>query len=347
MPTLDEIWDALMQNEEIMLDDLAKMFSANPRTIQRRLQEMVKYGKLERERYQKLLRKDAPTRWRGNNWTATLSGPALTVEAKRPITAVVLSDIHFPYEDPDAMLLAKQILLEAKPDIIILNGDIVDFYGISKFLVPPIRRLQFSQEVEEDAKKIARLHAWAPHAFWVYLEGNHELKMRRRPWEKAPEFAGLLETEKVLNLKQLNILYLQQEWEPKTREEFAAPHVKLGKLYVMHGHSIRMGINAINVAKAVFDRMLKPTLIGHWHRTNVWEQTDYEGVLSGAFVQGCLCRPRPHWDTKVWGQGMSVIFIQDGYFEVDLIKFIAKDKTLFALWRGKRYETRIGNKTWS
>jgi hypothetical protein len=63
-------------------------------------------------------------------------GPSLEVQAHKPITAVVIGDLHFPFEDPAAMALAKKIIASANPEIVIINGDLVDFFGISRFPVP-------------------------------------------------------------------------------------------------------------------------------------------------------------------------------------------------------------------
>ena len=257
------------------------------------------------------------------------------------VTVVVLGDIHFPFEDPSALALARVIIKEAKPDIVILNGDVVDFFGISKFPVPPIRRAQFAQEVKYAAKQIRKIREWAPDALWIYNEGNHELRMQLYLWRRAPEMSELLCVEDELELAKSGIIYLKQAQEPQLREDFVAPQVVLGKLYVLHGHTVRMWGNAVNVARGVFQRLLKPTLIGHWHRKDIYIQTDYEGVPSGAFVHGCLARPRPHWDTgRIWGQGMAVITLQNGYFECDVLDFILnKDENkLFTLWRGQKYE---------
>ncbi len=263
-------------------------------------------------------------------------------------TVAVLSDLHFPYEDPDAMILARKIIDAARPDIVVLNGDVVDFFGISRFPVPPERRARFGEEVKRCAERIVFLKGMAPKATWVYVEGNHELRMQMYLWRRAPELSDLVDIEDELGLRECGILYVRQAQEPQRREDFTAPQVRVGKLYITHGHTIRLWGNAVNIARAVFQRLLKPVLIGHWHRKDIYSQTDYEGKLNGAFVQGCLCYPRPHWDSgRIWGQGMSIIYVQNGFFEVDVLEFIAKDKRLFCLWRGKRYETRIGAKRWA
>jgi len=44
----------------------------------------------------------------------------------------VLSDIHVPYHSISALECALDKIYEEKPDAILLNGDTVDFYGLSR-----------------------------------------------------------------------------------------------------------------------------------------------------------------------------------------------------------------------
>jgi hypothetical protein len=274
-------------------------------------------------------------------------GPSLEVHAHRPITAAVIGDLHFPFEDPAAMSLAKKIIDSSKPEIVIINGDLVDFFGISRFPVPPIRRAQFADEIKYARKNLERLRNWAPNALWVYNEGNHELRLQLNLWRRAPELSELLLLEDELELSKLGIIYLKQPQEPQLREEFVSPQVKLGKLYITHGHTIRMWGNAVNIARGIFLRVLKPMAVNHWHRSDVYIQTDYEGIPSGAWVIGCLARQRPHWDSgRIWGQSIGIVSVQDGYFEMDVVNFINKDDKLLSLWRGQRYEVPAGTERW-
>ncbi len=46
---------------------------------------------------------------------------------------LVLSDIHFPYHDKQALMVALRTGKQENVDSILLNGDILDFYQLSKF----------------------------------------------------------------------------------------------------------------------------------------------------------------------------------------------------------------------
>ena len=279
-----------------------------------------------------------------------IRGSTAEVVLRPSAIIAVLSDIHFPHEDPDAMRLARTIIQEAKPDVVVINGDAVDFFGISRYPVSPLRRAHFAEEVAYARDALAKLkQSFAPDAHWVYLEGNHELRMKMFLWRRAPELAGLIGVEDQLHLPQLGMTFLHEPEEPARRFEFSAPQVKISRLFVSHGDQIRLGPATINVARSMFLRLLRPMLIGHWHRKDVYLQTDYVGETSGCWVQGCLAKPRPHWDTgRIWGQGMSIIFASQEHFEVDVIDFVGqpKRKVLMALWRGNRYEVPTGRKSW-
>lgn len=272
-------------------------------------------------------------------------GPSISiVPAKgRQLTAAILSDIHFPFEDPEALRLAIEIIGAVTPDLVILNGDIVDFFGVSRYPTPPQRRVNFAKELESSRERLHGLLREYHTAQWIYIEGNHEYRLRQYLYRKAQELADL-EALSIPNLLALpgHVTYLAHVEEPQSREDFAAPQIRLGKLFILHGDTVRTNGATINVARTVFLRLLKPVLIGHWHRVQSYTQTDYEGVTSGAWVTGCLCRPRPHYDTgRIWGQGIAVIAVENGFFEVELVPFIAKDRYLQAIFRGKRYRVRI------
>lgn len=55
---------------------------------------------------------------------------------------MVVSDIHFPYEDKSAVAAFIEEVRLRKPDVIVLNGDLLDFYKLSKFSKDPAGKIQ-------------------------------------------------------------------------------------------------------------------------------------------------------------------------------------------------------------
>ncbi len=59
---------------------------------------------------------------------------------------LLLSDIHVPYHNIQALTLALKYGLENEVNTILLNGDVIDFYAISRFEKDP-RKRNFGHEV--------------------------------------------------------------------------------------------------------------------------------------------------------------------------------------------------------
>lgn len=84
-----------------------------------------------------------------------------------------LSDIHAPFEDQAAMQAVFRILDDYRPDLTIIGGDAVDFYGASDHVKDPDRQETLQEEFDlanaRVFKPIDRLSAKV-----IYLPGNHE-----------------------------------------------------------------------------------------------------------------------------------------------------------------------------
>lgn len=267
---------------------------------------------------------------------------SIEVYPKSSLTVAVLSDIHAPFHDPHAIELALRIIQDANPRVIILNGDFVDFLGVSRFPVSPRRRISFHEEIRQARELLKYLRDRLPQgAEIIYLAGNHEERLLTYLWNKAKELAeiDMLRISRLLGCDLLGIRYIEASCEPKSIEDFVAPQVIIsGKLYVTHGHSIRTSGNVVNVARTVFHKVLVPMLIGHWHRTQHHEETNYAGHTSGCWVSGCLCYPRPNYDAgRIWGQGLAIVDVKGEWFRPTLVSFFHRDGKLYAIFQGTLY----------
>ena len=61
---------------------------------------------------------------------------------------LVIGDIHAPFHDEKAVGVALALSKHIKPDVIVLNGDIADFYACSRFSKQPTRALQLQDELD-------------------------------------------------------------------------------------------------------------------------------------------------------------------------------------------------------
>ena len=99
---------------------------------------------------------------------------------------LVLSDIHIPYHDIDAISVAIQTGIDENVDTIILNGDALDCHMISDFVKDPKKR-KFKDELYAMRTFVYELRQTFPNAEIIYKEGNHEERYWRYMRVKAPE----------------------------------------------------------------------------------------------------------------------------------------------------------------
>ena len=105
-------------------------------------------------------------------------------------TVAIMSDVHVPFHDPIAVECALQVIRDEKPATIYLNGDIVDFYMVSDFSKDPKRGISLQEEVDQTVDFLDTVRRAAPKARIVYIQGNHEDRLRRYLW-KHSEIASL------------------------------------------------------------------------------------------------------------------------------------------------------------
>jgi hypothetical protein len=80
---------------------------------------------------------------------------------------LMLSDIHFPYQNDDALFAALEYGLQKEVDTIWLNGDTMDIYSLSKFDKDP-RKRNFKYEIDLTRKFLKGLRAMFPKALIIF-----------------------------------------------------------------------------------------------------------------------------------------------------------------------------------
>lgn len=239
------------------------------------------------------------------------------------------SDIHFPYHDPTAWKLFLTVAAALEPSIVVLGGDVVDFYSISDFLREPARRLILQDELDEAAKALGDLRKVSEKSVIYYQEGNHETRLTRYLHRHAPELSALrgLTMPELLGFKQLGV-----KWVPQG-EDF-----KIGDLWHLHGDE--MGGGGALAAARMLRRIPGNMLMGHWHQIQAAYQRTLNGSLHGAWVNGCLCSLNPEYVVKPqWQQGFTLVnHATSGLFHVDQIPLFKNEQDKLSCFvHGKLY----------
>ena len=227
---------------------------------------------------------------------------------------VFISDLHIPYEDKKAVELVIKFLEDNKNDIhtVILGGDIIDFYSISRFNKDPRRALDTQKDLDKTYTFMSRLRTILPQAQIIFIPGNHEKRLQSYKWTKCPELAYLrcLTPEKLFRLEELNIQWHEKRWHYK-------------KLYFIHG--TKLSTHSGGTAQKNRDSCGTNVIVGHSHRTGKSNKTNLGGN-SGGWEAGCLCDLNPEYMDSVadWQQGFCVVnYYKDKIFyvhNIDIVK---------------------------
>lgn len=104
---------------------------------------------------------------------------------------IVASDIHIPFQDQLAVKAFLTYCAKKQPEAIVLNGDVLDMFMLSRFTKGEGRNPL--EEITECRQLLESLRALCPNALIYYVIGNHETRLERYVLNKAPELASLVE----------------------------------------------------------------------------------------------------------------------------------------------------------
>jgi len=247
-----------------------------------------------------------------DNWTPYVM-PSLTRRL------LILSDIHLPYHNIEALELAIQYGIEMGADSVLLNGDTLDCYSLSKYEKDP-RKRGFSDELESGRQLLAYLRQEFDGCPIYFKMGNHEERYERYLSFKAPELLDCSEFK-------LDMLLRFGEYGVQLITDKRI--IKAGKLSIMHGHEFFGGGAGVNPARGYFMRSKESVLCGHNHQTSEHTEPTLSGDIITAWSTGCLSELHPmYMPVNKWNLGFAFVEIEtDGTFKVHN-KRIFKGKVL-------------------
>jgi predicted phosphodiesterase len=208
-------------------------------------------------------------------------------EVGNTITALIYSDTHFPFHDPDVLAVVQAIAEDTQPDWLIHGGDLLDCRHLSRFSKNPDRKDSQQDEIDMAREHLATMRLAAPNSRFVYLEGNHEQRLQRTLWDSEGTAAVLTQLRVIkkaltwpvlLGLDELNIEFYPYGEQSKQK--------LLPKFITKHGNIVRQASGA--TAMAELRKYGKSGSSGHTHRLGVVWHRDSNG--SHTWVEtGCTC----------------------------------------------------------
>ena len=228
---------------------------------------------------------------------------------------LVISDLHIPYHNIESITLALNYGKNANVDTIIINGDLLDFYQLSRFHKDP-RKRRVSEELNAARQflQILRHHFKAANIY--FLLGNHDVRYQLWLESKAVELLGCEEFElaSLLRLGELGITLLDDR-----------TLIKAGKLIITHGHLVIRGVFApVNAARGAYMRAKQSILIGHTHKISEHTETNMDGDITTTWSTGCLSELSPDYNPFANGYAHGFAHVRitdnDGGFSVKNIR---------------------------
>ena len=179
------------------------------------------------------------------------------------------SDFHiWPGQESLALKAFKRFADDLKPDIVILNGDVLDFPQISKHqpigweAAPnPKQEIEAAQDHLHDISKASK------RARKLWLLGNHDARFETRLAVVAKEYKGI----KGIHLSDHFPLW-ENGWSSWINTDIVVKHRFKGGLHATHNNTLWSG---------------KTLVTGHLHSAKVAPLTDYNGTRWGVDT-GCV-----------------------------------------------------------
>lgn len=212
-------------------------------------------------------------------------------------------DLHLPYHDQDVleMFIEHGVSIGAKT--VLLAGDLVDFYQISRFEKDP-RNRSTNEEVDMLCEVLGLIHSSIPDAQILYKFGNHEERFDKHMMDAAPELYKLPEMhlDSIITGRCSFIKII------KDRRVINA-----NGLNIIHGHEYTGSVtNPVNPARGLFTRAKKSALCFHFHQTSEHSEPTIEDKLITTWSVGCMCERHPLYSPlNKWNHGFADITFGD------------------------------------
>lgn len=321
-----------MQAEEIVIREIKKfpdaptltlakkIYKENPKqfTSVEAVRSMIRYRRGNKgERDRKIGEKNFADYYRENG-KAGYKIPKSIAKPEKPFKLcdgrwMIMSDIHIPYHDDEALSLALDYAKNNDIDHILLNGDICDFFSVSRWMKNPDER-NLSRELQMTREFLGVLRGEHPDARIVYKIGNHEERWEHYMFTKAPEIVGLteFEIEKLLNFDKYGVELVKSK-----------QIIKAGsKLTIIHGHEI-FGGSSVNPARGLYNQMKVCAIMGHRHQSSAHSEKNADDKFVACWSIGCLCDMKPEYATiNKWNHGFAVVDLKGNKFNVNNLRIV-------------------------
>lgn len=224
---------------------------------------------------------------------------------------LILSDVHIPFHDKQALETAVNEGVRRGCDAILLNGDIMDCYQLSRFDRAP-NEAALKKEIAQMDQFLRYLRRKLPEAEIVWKLGNHEDRLSTFLKTKAPE---------LWNIGIDDFIFGKLTGADAVGAQIVTDKRILvsGFLKILHGHEYKAGFaEPVNPARGLFLRSKTTCMAGHWHQPSHHSEPTLGGKHISTWSTGCLCQLNPKYmPLNKWRHGFAIQEVRpDGAFHL-------------------------------
>jgi predicted phosphodiesterase len=227
----------------------------------------------------------------------------------KPRLALVLGDIHIPFEDKKAIAEVRKVIQRVRPHTVVQVGDLLDVYGLSRFAKDPSKGLSLKQEAQLGRDLVSELMDSCE--FFLFTAGNHENRLVKRLQDESDLASTHPTMRELLGIPEKNYV-------PYNTHQF------IGRVAFTH----EVGFSGVHSAHATLNAMQGSVVYGHSHRMSIMYGGDIRGGRHFALNTGWLGNPDAcdylqEARKKDWCQGLSVVeFSRSGLAHASAHPFI-------------------------
>jgi len=212
--------------------------------------------------------------------------------------SLILCDIHVPFQNSEALKIALQDGKDRGCDSVVINGDMVNFSDLSRWVRDP--RFRFANsEVTQTRQILEIIRNTLPNAYITFKVANHEERLITYMIKKAPELLDyeVMTYEDLFQLDKLDIALIEEK-----------RNIKVGDYNVIHGHekSVSTGVSP---SRGLFMKFNAPMVCGHYHAPSEYLKINpITKERIKCYSVGCLCDLAPQYAPyNEWGLGYMIM----------------------------------------
>lgn len=208
---------------------------------------------------------------------------------------VVASDFHVPFHDERAVQNLVDAVGERKPEYVIINGDLVDFYMLSKFSKGegrnPLEEINMAKDI------LHTLHEASPTSKIVYIIGNHESRLEKYILDNAPAVASIVpDVFTLFELDKYNAI--------------GAASITFNNNFVFKHGKLLGAKSGLSAAKEMENSYMSGAT-GHTHRLALYRARK-AGRKFVWLETGCMCTMEPEYMIDPnWQQGYDLVLFHN------------------------------------